>query len=269
MDLNENFVVTSKNGTGADFIANFAGPIRVQKAHKLALRSIFYGQVFNVTTKDNLLLLVHKTKDSRPVYELSVEPGFYASILSLTEAISTTINKWIDDNVVFCAVTGKQLEHTKIEYELDTEIVILDMEAHDHLYLTKDERPNVLSLLDLYNISPTEKVELQGYEVKNGYFTNNFPAFVYANVIENSYINGEPSRLLAVIPIQSGLNSGNETGYHFYEFSSPVYYNFGIREFSHIAFYILDMDGKLIEFDPAFQTIMNLDVFKPLNITLE
>ena len=106
MDLNENFVVTSKNGTGADFIANFAGPIRVQRAHKLALRSIFYGQVFNVTTKNNLLLLVHKTKGSSPVYELSVEPGFklfYTSILSLTEAISTScfINMYSGSIIMF------------------------------------------------------------------------------------------------------------------------------------------------------------------------
>ena len=266
MDLNENFVVTSKYETGADFAANFAGPIRVQKGHKIALKTIFYGQIFNVTTKNNLLLVSHKAKDKSPVYELFVEPGFYASILSLTETISRTINNWIDDKSVFCAALNRKFDHTKVEYEIDTEIISLDMKDHDHLYLTKDKRPNVLNLIDIWNITPTETVELLGYEVKNGYLTNHFPAFVYASVIENSYINGEPSRLLAVIPIQNGFSDGNEKGYHFYEFSSPTYYNFGISEFSHIKFYILDMDGQPLEFDPTFQTVMNLEVFKPLNI---
>ena len=221
MDLNENFVVTSKYGTGSEFMATFAGPIRVEKGHKVALKSIMYGQILNVTTKNNLLLLKHKTNEGEPVHELFVKPGFYDSILNLTLTIQSTINKWIDDNSAFCKIYNKKFHHVKVEYEIDTEVITLDMNDHDNLYLTKDARPNVLNLIQVWNLVD---IELQGYEVKNGYFANNFPAFVYASVIENSYINGEPSRLLAVIPIHNGFTDGNERGYHFYEFASPTIY---------------------------------------------
>ena len=263
MDLNENFIVTSKYGNGSKFSANFSGPIRVQDGHKMALKSIYYGHTFNVTTRSNLLLLIHKTKDRAPVYELLLKPGFYGDILSLTEEISRTINSWIDEEPVFCAVTGKKFEHTTVEFDVAKNIVHLNMKDHDHLFLTTDSRPNVLNLLHFWNYGPEEPFEMQGYEVSNGYLTNHFPAILYASVVENSYINGIPTRLLAVVPIAS---DDTFQGYQFHEFLAPTYYNFAIREFTDIEFYILDMDGQLLEFDPNFQTILTLEVFKPLNI---
>ena len=43
MDLNDNYIITSDEGTGSNFPANFYSSIRVQEGHKLALKSIFYG----------------------------------------------------------------------------------------------------------------------------------------------------------------------------------------------------------------------------------
>ena len=271
MDLRNNFIVTSKYGTGSTFETNFAAPIRVQTGHKIALKSIFYGPTFNVTANNNLLIITRT--DKKQDYKLYVESGFYRDLLHLTEAISKTINSWIDDHDELLIDSEfekakdstfklKSLHHTKASYDHETDIITLDMGNGEHLCLKIDPKPNVLDLLEF----DVESTHLRGYKVKNGYLTKYFPAFVYGSVIENSYINGQPSRLLAIVPFQSGFSNGNKKGYHFHEFSSPTYYNFGISEFSQIMFYILDMDGNPLEFDPDFQTILNLEVFKPLNI---
>ena len=257
MDLRDNFIVTSKYGTGSAFTANFAGPIRVQKGHKISLKSIFYGPAYNVSTKNNLLVITLKKKEGPQIYDLFVEPGFYRSLLTLTFAISKTINNWIDehdelkvefdfepaegaDSYMVDRLATKELHHSKVDYDATTDIITFTMENHDHLCMKMDTRPNVLDLLEFEDNSA-----LAGYQVKNGYLTNYSPAFVYGSVIENSYINSQASRLLAVIPLQSGFSNGNKSGHHFYEFSSPTYYNFGISEFSEIMFYILDMNVVL------------------------
>lgn len=259
MDLHDNYIITSDEGVASDFSASFASAIRVEEGHKLALKNIFYGPIFNVTNKNNLLLVEHKTKKESASVELFVTPNHYANILSLTMAISRTINNWIDTKHVFCVELNATIEHCKVDYDPDTDTI--ELELAEHLSLINSSKPNVLNLIDL-----GEEERFAGYEVKNGYFTNYYPAFVYASVVENSYINNFPSRLLAVVPMQSGFVDGDKTGYHYHEFTTPTYFKFAIREFSQIFFQIRDLDGEILEFDPGFKTILSLEVFKPLNI---
>ena len=124
-----------------------------------------------------------------------------------------------------------------------------------------DEHRDVLDLLELQHGSWNE------LEANYASFSSCYPAFLYASVVENSYINNTPSRLLTMIPMQSGYTDGT-TGYHFHEFKSPTYYNFGIREFSNVLFELHDVNGELIHFEPNFNTFLALEVFKPLNVGL-
>ena len=257
MDLRENYVVTSDGGSGGDFPANFSNVVRVEAGHKLALKSIFHGPAFNVRKTDNLLLLEHKTSKNKSRIELHVKPDFYSNTLNLTWAISDTINKWIDDTPIWCSELNAKEEHCTVTYDAETDTVELSLAKH--LLLIRSSHKNVLDLLDL-----DVEVEVEGffgYAVKNVDFLDFFPAFIYASVIESSFINNFPTRLLAVIPMKS-----EQRGYHFHEFNSPTYYSFAIREFSQIYFEIRDVDGHILEFDADFKTIILLEVFKPLEI---
>ena len=84
------------------------------------------------------------------------------------------------------------------------------------------------------------------------------PTFLYCNIVENSYINGKLSRNLSTIPLsmKAGLNC--------YEFSNPAYVPIDVKEFSKIIIQLRDMDGKTIQFDPDYRTIINLHI-KPIN----
>jgi hypothetical protein len=80
------------------------------------------------------------------------------------------------------------------------------------------------------------------------------PAFLYANIIENSYINGKLSRNLGVIPIK------NTRGWTLYEPKYPIYVPITVREFSKILIEIRDMNGEYIKFNPLYKTIITLSI---------
>ena len=109
--------------------------------------------------------------------------------------------------------------------------------------------------LGSYNIIPQNKT----IAIRNVVFSNTIePAFLYSNIVENSYINGKLSRNLATIPLSL------QSGWNFYEFKYPVYIPIDVKEFSKIKLELRDMNGKLIQFDPSFKTILNLHI-KPIN----
>ena len=263
MDLNDNYIITSDEGTGSNFPANFYSSIRVQEGHKLALKSIFYGPVFNVTTNRCLLVVSHldAKKNEFKKKELFLEPGFYSNILALTFEIVKTINTWIDNSNVFCVELNAKLKHCEVNFDAETGTIILTMS--EHLFLEQVNTPNVLDLLELGSGIDNRWA---GYEVKNGYFANSYPALIYSSVVENSYVNNHATRLLAIVPMQSGFIDGDQSGHHFYEFMNPTYYNFAIKEFSQIYFQIRDMNGELLEFDKNYRTVLSLEVFKPIQM---
>ena len=115
------------------------------------------------------------------------------------------------------------------------------------------------SLIGLGSHSSIRKNKI--LQVRNVIFSKSIePAFLYSNIVENSYINGKLSRNLATIPLSL------RSGWNFYEFKYPVYIPIDVKEFSKILLELRDMNGKLIQFDPSFRTILNLHI-KPINRT--
>ena len=105
----------------------------------------------------------------------------------------------------------------------------------------------------------SDMTENRVIEIRNViYSKTNQPAFLYSNIVENSYINGKLSRLLSIIPLHMKSHWG------FYEFNKPVYVPIDVKQFSKIIFELRDINGKLITFDSKFKTILNLHI-KPIN----
>ena len=80
------------------------------------------------------------------------------------------------------------------------------------------------------------------------------PAFIYASIIENSYINGKLSRNLGIVPIRYTSN------WSLYEPTDPNYVPINVKEFSKILIEIRDMNGEYIKFNPKFKTVLNLKI---------
>ena len=64
----------------------------------------------------------------------------------------------------------------------------------------------------------SDRSENRVVEIRNViYSKTKQPAFLYSNIVENSYINGKLSRLLSIIPLHMKSHWG------FYEFNKHVY----------------------------------------------
>ena len=93
-------------------------------------------------------------------------------------------------------------------------------------------------------------------------------AFLYASPVENSLINDKESRLLAPFPVKS------KNGYSYVEFAQPIYRDISVRQFMDISFFILDSNGKKIDFNlygddidqenREYPTILNLHIRGPV-----
>ena len=81
-----------------------------------------------------------------------------------------------------------------------------------------------------------------------------FPAIVYANIVENSYVNGKSSHKLGIIPIK------NKVGWSFYRPTNPTYVPITVREFSKIRIMLRDIDNEYIRFNPFYKTVITLNI---------
>ena len=79
-------------------------------------------------------------------------------------------------------------------------------------------------------------------------------AFVYLNIVQNSYINGRKSRIACVFPVRS------RTGYSFFDFSNPTYVPIEVREFSEISITFRDIRGNMLGISNNFDTVVTLHV---------
>ena len=104
------------------------------------------------------------------------------------------------------------------------------------------------------NIPANREIEIRNVN----YSKTKQPAFLYSNIVENSYINGKLTRLLTIVPLHM------KSHWSFYEFNKPIYVPIDVKQFSKIIFELRDIDGKLIAFDSKFKTILNLHI-KPIN----
>ena len=80
--------------------------------------------------------------------------------------------------------------------------------------------------------------------------------FLYCDIVENSYINNNVSRLLSIIPLRN-LHYHNT---RFYEFSNPNYYPISLKQFEGISFQMSDSQGQIIEFVDDGNLILNLQL---------
>ena len=83
-----------------------------------------------------------------------------------------------------------------------------------------------------------------------------FAGFLYSNIVENSLINQQQSRLLACVPISSA------SPYNFFEFHNPVYRVFSVHSFTDLNFALTNVDGDILRMKGGIPTVITLSIRK-------
>lgn len=286
MDIIQNIVVVgSEDGNQSKLHTNLR-PFKLDENIGMCVTSFSHGEIHNIHEENNMiniklkyeidsiisipkaLLTIPKNLNSSIANTMSIKIpiGRYETTFSLLKAIELSVKRFyfeIIQNVEFDDIRShvlsvinelitikKKSDHITILVK-SCEIIVGGGEGKQTPWslmgILTDLRGSTNPKLDIQNRNLTSDLKL---------------AFLYVNIVENSYINGKLSRNLSVLPLYD--NNGGA----FYEFKNPTYVPVAVREFSNILLEIRDMNGKYIPFDKDYNTVITLNL-KPINRTYQ
>ena len=265
-------VVGSNKETPAKFFTQLE-PIKLNQNVGMAVKSIFHGNIKNVTIQNKKIPFTVNVTGLRGVNAdwkndfLEIEEGNYSSTLAIIKTIALQFkNAFASDHGFSARKKRPRLIKPLNAPFFDIDKSELDVEGNGfisiiprHMFLNVTEE----TPWSIFMFSNTVLEEDVSFRVRNVDYTKSIqPTFLYSNIVENSYINGKLSRNLSTIPLS--MNNG----WSFYEFRNPTYVPIDVKEFSRIIIELRDMNGEFIKFDPAFKTIINLHI-KPINTSAD
>jgi hypothetical protein len=228
-------------------------PVKLEKDMGIAVQSIAYGDVQNITDLNNSFMvrlnlkyideLQNSTNKRFKATDLKarlrISNGRYDLVEDVLKAMIEQINNYAKkigskERCVMSRVFGKA------NVNLPKEIKLLAR-----------SREGPLSVIGAY-ITESSITALDGRVPRHSEM-----CFMYLNIVQNSFINGKKSRLVCIFPIHS------EKGYSYHEFNKATYIPIEVREFSHISLTLRDIKGKLISIGGEYDTVITLHM-KPL-----
>ena len=235
-------------------------PIRLDKDTSMAITSISHGEIYNVYSGNNKIYL-------NSVSELTMHPGntdgsdTYTKNETRQIMLEIPIGRYSTSSMLLKAIDFVIKERFRRREDIGLEIVSNPRNApvkvtpsNILIYVAKklDSPWNLLGINK--DMKPAELIEIENKDL----LSNILPAFLYVNIVENSYINGKLSRNLALVPLSL------KGGCSFYEFSRPNYVPIVVKDFSDILLELRTMDGHYVPFNLNCKTVITLDL-KPIN----
>ena len=249
MKLTNNFVVTGKSAT---IETQFLFPVRVDDGYEIALSGFSCGGVCNVDSVTDRLFL--KNKKEEVTYTVRIPHGHYPTVGTLMEVIGYGINKTIKKN-------DWRFNEATVKFKAANATWYLKLPEGLAIVARRSVEENVLSLL---HVPDGDYVELTAPEAP---FEDSIEqAFIYSSVVEESYIDGRLSRLLATVPVSKSR------AFTYFEPTVLKFHKIAIQEFSSILIEIRGTHGQLLEFakyDSLPNPVRNLTgLHKSMNVIL-
>ena len=252
MDYNRSIVIVGGENDNQAKLFSQLNPIRLSQNKSIAIKSIFHGTVFNINKNNNSIHYqitpIGKRFDQIATHEnienyFKIPEGNYPTTQSILEALATKFTEVFPETSRYPLPQLELIQTRKKDF--------IKIEVRNLRIRVLDRRETPWSLLNISN----DITEQQGVKVTNvNYSSWEVPAFLYANIVESSYINGKLSRNLSIIPLNI------KQGWSFYEFNEPLYSPIDVQEFSKIIVEIRDMNGHYVAFDPKFKTVITLHI---------
>ena len=254
--MNELFItVTSKDQNPCDFVSNFIESININDGYEVALMGIFHGPLYNIDEKRNKFTLIKGTQEE----DYRIPPGYYESTPHLMLAIYKVLKESLKDD------TPLIKKSPTIKHKSGSCFLSLSDQDKDVKFLINRDKAGETDVLQYFGYYITEK--LSRLEVTHEYLgTATQPTFIYSNIVGESMLDSNQTRLLACAPLKT------ENGYCHHEFDNPSYLPLRVNSFTDISFQMRDVNAKLTQIahkeyinDTAiveYPTIMRLHVRK-------
>ena len=262
-------IVGGENGNTSRFTTQL-GPIKLDNDYEMAITSLCHGEVYNIHSGNNKVYFyltasetgLESVKRSRglaespSVYEIPDDMDRYSlpSLRQITVpegSYESTIKLcWTISNLISDQLGVKK--RNAMNATVDKQYNIVNVELENLYLVIRDKKDTPWAIMDVH------EDQYERFTITNQDFhCSSFPVFVYANIIENSYMNGRLTRNLGIVPVT------NAPQWSFYESSNPNYVPINIKEFTNILIELRDINGQYIKFNPFFKTVITLAI-KPI-----
>ena len=254
-------VVDGKNGNPAKLQTQIE-PVRFDQNIGMAITSIAHGEIYNIHNENNKIY-VSKVRNAvlhdldAPAYtvterfELEIPTGTYKNVFSVIKTIvgitkdamslsQNPLNKNERDSLSVSSSNKERITSLAV-----TDIII-------HVEGKIDSPWQFLGVNE--DINPSTIIEIENRDFLIGVEV----AFLYVNIVENSYINGKKSRNLSLIPMKK------QKGCAYHEFANPIYIPIEVKQFSEILLELRNMNGEYVKFNPNSNTVITLHL-KPIS----
>jgi hypothetical protein len=253
--MDQYITVTSSDQRPCDFVSNFADTISLNDGYEVAVTRIYHAPSYNITETCNTFTLMRSVGNYAPVSH-SVPVGFYATSTDVLKAIYENLKKHADLNTPSqSSGTGAGMPNVRpgvtrltvepnFTYKASGEASYLEISqktsAPDRgiMFKTGEASP-LLKVLGFVIEKKTHRIDINHYTLRNAIETG----FLYSNIVANSMVNQQQSRLLALVPIQAKI------GYNFHEVINPVYNPLSVHSFTDVGFTLTNVRGEIMRMD--------------------
>lgn len=223
-------------------------PVKLERNMGIAVKSIAYGDVHNITDLNNMLMVRLDVKFIS-VIQNSTNKRLRKSDLSAKIIIPNGQYDLVED--ILMAIVAGVDDYAK-RLGIEERCVLSRVFGKANVNLPKQMKfmssvqDGPLSVIGAY-------VTERSITVHDGRIPRHSEmCFMYLNIAANSFINGKKSRVVSIFPIHS------EKGYSYHEFNRATYVPVEVREFSHISLTLRDIKGKKIAFGGEYDTVVTL-----------
>ena len=252
--MDQYITVTSSEQHPCDFVSNFADTISLNDGYVVAVTRIYHAPSYNITETCNTFTLVRSTGNSVPVSH-SIPVGFYATSTAVLKAIYENLKKHADlATSTSRSAAGAVLPHVgpgaritvapNFSYKASGEASYLEIlqktaAADKGVMFKTGEASPLLMVLGFVIEKKIHRIDINHYSLNNAIETG----FLYSNIVANSMVNQQQSRLLALVPIQAKI------GYNCHEVVNPVYSPLSVHSFTDIGFTLTNVRGEIMRLD--------------------
>ena len=276
--MDQYITITSSEQHPCDFVSNFADAINLNDGYEVAVTRIYHAPIYNITEACNTYTLEHNLQNYTPVSH-SIPVGFYATSTDVLNAIYTDLKKHVDlETPSTSSDTGRSeagLPSHKpratvitvapnVTYKSSGEACSLEisqkaMSPDKGVMFKMGEASPLLKILGYVLEKKTHRIDINHYTLTNATETG----FLYSNIVANSMVNQQQSRLLALVSIQSKI------GHNFHEVVNPVYNPLSVHSFTDVGFTLTNVRGEIMRMDTVQSSKEDDEAIKyPTVITL-